>query len=172
MTKWFTVGKITKPHGLQGEVRVFSMTDFPEERFAIGNTLYLDRGNGTDYLPLEINTSRVHKKYQLIRFKGYNHINDVEKWKGLVLKVPEDQLSELSNDEFYYHEIIGCRVITEEDEELGEVKEIIGTGANDVWVVKATSGKEILIPYIPDVVKEVDLEERKIFIHVMEGLLE
>lgn len=172
MTKWFTVGKITKPHGLQGEVRVLSLTDFPEERFAFGNTLYLDRGNGSDFLPLVIQSSRVNKKFQLLRFEGYHHINDVESLKGFVLKVPEEQLSELEEDEFYYHEIIGSRVFTDEGDDLGKVKEILSTGANDVWVVKDRSGKERLVPYIPDVVKEVDNENKKITIHVMEGLFE
>lgn len=172
MTKWFTVGKIAKPHGLQGEVRVLPMTDFPEERFAPGNHLYLDRGNGSDFLSLTISTSRAHKQFQLIKFEGYTHINDVEPLKGFILKVPEDQLTELDEDEFYYHEIIGCRVVTEEDEDLGKVKEILPTGANDVWIVKAKDGKQRLIPYIPDVVKEVDIENQTILIHVMEGLFE
>ena len=172
MTKWFRVGKITKPHGLKGEVRVLPDTDFPEERFSVGNTLYMDRRNGTDLTPLVIATRRKHKQFELLRFEGYCHINDVEPWNGALLKVPEDQLSELEDDEYYYHEIIGCHVITEEGEELGKVKEVLETGANDVWVVKGPQGKEVLLPYIDDVVKMVDIENKTIKVHVIEGLID
>ncbi|HET7616098.1 MAG TPA: ribosome maturation factor RimM [Bacillales bacterium] len=171
MTRWFDVGKITKPHGLKGEVRVIGTTDFPDERFAPGNTLYLDFGKGKDPMPLVIAARRQNKQFELLRFEGYDNINDVEPWKGALLKVPEDQLGSLDEDEFYYHEIIGCLVVTEEGEELGKIKEILATGANDVWVVKG-KGKELLIPYIDEVVKEIDVEAKRVKIHVMEGLFE
>ncbi|HEX6923726.1 MAG TPA: ribosome maturation factor RimM [Bacillales bacterium] len=172
MTEWFRVGKITKPHGLKGEVRVLGSTDFPEERFAAGNTLYMDDGKGGNLVPLVIASRRRNKQFELLRFEGYHNINDVEEMSGALLKVSKDQLSSLADDEFYYHEIIGCLVVTEEGEELGKIKEIIATGANDVWVVKGQNRKEILIPYIDDVVKEVDIEQETVKIHVMEGLLE
>jgi 16S rRNA processing protein RimM len=172
MTQWFRVGKITKPHGLKGEVRVFPETDFPDERFVEGNTLYLDRGNGSDLIPLVIAARRKHKQFELLRFEGYHHINDVEPWAGALLKVSEDQLSELKDGEYYYHEIVGCRVITEEGKELGKVKEILATGANDVWVVKTGHGKEVLIPYIDDVVKAVDVETKTVKVHMIEGLID
>ncbi|MCG3056595.1 ribosome maturation factor RimM, partial [Escherichia coli] len=85
--------------------------------------------------------------------------------------VSEDQLSELEDGEFYFHEIIGCIVKTEEGQELGKIKEILIPGANDVWVVKGKDGKEILIPYIDAVVQEIDVENKEIIITVMEGLL-
>lgn len=172
MTDWFRVGKITKPHGLNGEVRVISMTDFPDERFSKGNKLYLDQGNQEEPLPLVIAARRKHKQFELLRFKGYDHISHVEKWKGAVLKVPGDQLADLDEDEYYYHDIIGCQVVTEEGEQLGKIREILSTGANDIWIVKGTRPKEILIPYIEDVVKKVDVENKIVTIHVMEGLLE
>lgn len=172
MTEWFRIGKIAKPHGLKGEIRVFGMTDFPDERFAVGNTLYLDRGNHEDLLPLVIVSRRKNKQFELLQFKGYDHINDVEPWKGALLKVPGDQLAELQANEYYYHQIVGCLVVTDEGDELGKIREIISTGANDVWVVKGNQGKEILIPYIDDVVKTVDVDNKIVTIHVMEGLLE
>lgn len=172
MTQWFHIGKISKPHGLRGEVRVLGETDFPEERFAVGNTVYLDRHDGQERTPLVIAGRRRNKQFELLRFEGYDYINDVEAWKGAALKVPEDQLSSLEEDEYYYHEIIGCSVVTEEDEALGKVTEVLSTGANDVWVIKGKRPKEILVPYIDEVVKEVDIERKMIRIHVMEGLLE
>ncbi|HET7577865.1 MAG TPA: ribosome maturation factor RimM [Bacillales bacterium] len=172
MAEWLDVGKITKPHGLKGEVRVLATTDFPDERFAEGNMLYLQRGKGEAPTPLVIETRRRHKQFELLRFEGYPNINDVESWKGARLKVPEDELVSLEEDEFYYHEIIGCLVVTEEGEELGKIKEIIETGANDVWVVKRTGGKDLLIPFIDEVVKEINVDEKLVKIHVMEGLFE
>lgn len=172
MAQWFHIGTISKPHGLRGEVRVVGDTDFPEERFAVGNTLYLDRGNGKEEMPLVIASHRKHKQFELICFEGYENINDVEAWKGTALKVPADQLGSLEEDEYYHHEILGCLVFTEEDEELGEITDILSTGANDVWVVQGNRPKDILVPYIDDVVKEVDVEQKIVRIHVMEGMLE
>lgn len=172
MAQWFHIGTISKPHGLRGEVRVMGDTDFPEERFAVGQTLYLDRNNGEESIPLVITSHRKNKQFELICFEGYENINDVEAWKGAALEVPGDQLGSLEEDEYYHHDILGCCVITEEDEELGEITDILSTGANDVWVVQGVRPKDILVPYIDDVVKEVDVEEKIVRIHVLEGMLE
>ena len=91
--------------------------------------------------------------------------------KGAILKVSETQLSKLPKGEYYFHEIIGCVIITEEGEEIGVVKEILTPGANDVWVVKGKNGKEQLIPYIEDVVKDINVSEKVIRITPIEGLL-
>ncbi|GAT42148.1 16S rRNA processing protein RimM [Listeria monocytogenes] len=89
-----------------------------------------------------------------------------------VLKIKEAQLTDLEENEFYFHEIIGCIVVTTDGEELGEITEILTPGANDVWVVKGSDKKEKLIPYIADVVKEININDKKITIEVMEGLLD
>lgn len=170
MEKWFNVGKIVNTHGVKGEVKVVSTTDFPEERYQKGNTLYLFR-NGQEPLGLVIKSHRNHKSFDLLTFEGYENINEVEKFKEGILKVQEDQLQELDEGEYYLHEIVGCRVVTTEGEELGTVKEILSPGANDVWVVKGERGKEYLIPYIEDIVKMVDIEDQLITIEPMEGLL-
>ncbi|GIN18966.1 MAG TPA: ribosome maturation factor RimM [Bacillus bacterium] len=171
MDNWFNVGKIVNTHGIRGEVRVISSTDFPDQRYAPGNTLYLFPGNNQEPTPLTVKTHRKHKNFDLLSFEGYENINDVEKWKNATLKIKEDQLTELPEGEYYFYEIIGCRVVTEQGEEIGAVKEILTPGANDVWVVDGNNGKDILIPYIPDVVKEVSVEKKKIVIDPMEGLL-
>ena len=104
---------------------------------------------------------------------GLENINLVEKFKGGMLKVTMDQLAEdeLAENEYYHLEIIDCEVFSEEGEKIGVVTDILETGANDVWEVKGKGGKMHYIPYIEDVVKEIDVEEKKIIIHVMEGLL-
>ena len=99
-------------------------------------------------------------------------IQDVEQFKGSLLKVTESQLSELEEGEYYFHEIIGCKMFTDEGEEIGTIREILATGANDVWVVQRKIGKDLLVPYIEDIVKEIDIEEKKIVITPMEGLLD
>ncbi|OAO80077.1 16S rRNA processing protein RimM [Anoxybacillus flavithermus] len=169
--KWFHVGKIVNTHGIRGEVRVISRTDFAEERYKIGNVLYIFMENKP---PVEVKVAshRVHKSFDLLTFEGYDNINLVEPFKGAMIKIPETQLQPLNEGEYYFHEIIGCTVVTEDGEPIGEIKEILTPGANDVWVVKRKKGGDVLIPYIDDVVKQVDVENKTITIHVMEGLLD
>lgn len=171
MEKWFNVGKIVNTQGIKGEVRVISTTDFPEERYQNGNVLFLFLPKQEKPIELTIKSHRTHKNFDLLLFEGYEDINEVEKFRDGILKVPESQLGELAEGEFYFYEIIGCLVSTKEGKEVGTVTEILTPGANDVWVVKAENGKEVLIPYIDDVVKKVDLKEKVILIDPMEGLL-
>ncbi|WP_020059177.1 ribosome maturation factor RimM [Bacillus sp. 123MFChir2] len=171
MTKWFNVGKIVNTHGVRGEVRVVSRTDFPEERYKVGNTLYIWQEKSAEPLAVKITSHRSHKSFDLLTFEGYNNVNEVEVWKGSLLKVPEDQLGELAEGEYYYHEIIGCTVVTEDGETIGTIKEVLSPGANDVWVIKQPKGQDILIPYIEEVVLQVNINEQLVIIHVMEGLL-
>lgn len=166
----FNVGKIINTHGIRGEVKVLRISDF-EERFRIGEVIYLEKDRD-EFIPLTIEGHRIHKGYDLLRFEGYNNLNDVEPFKGFHLKISEEQLTELEEDEYYYHEIIGCEVYTIEKQFIGTIKEILSPGANDVWVVKREKGKDVLIPYIEQVVKSVDIEQKKVIIETMEGLLD
>ncbi|WP_067729433.1 ribosome maturation factor RimM [Oceanobacillus damuensis] len=165
----FNIGKIVNTHGIKGEVKVMRISDF-EERFEPGETVYVIK----DEQPIELTiaTHRMHKGFDLVQFKGYDNINKVESFKGCKLKIYEGQLTDLAEDEYYYHEIIGCEVFTNDDRSLGEIKEILSPGANDVWVVKQAKGKDLLIPYIDDVVLEIDTAEKKVVIEPMEGLLD
>jgi 16S rRNA processing protein RimM len=172
MEKWFNVGKIVNTHGIRGEVRVISKTDFPEERYKKGNTLYLFKENEIEPIPLKIESHRTHKNFDLLTFENYTNVNMAESLKGGILKVPESQLGELEEGEYYFHEIIGCTVYTDEGEEIGKIREILTPGANDVWVVKRNGGKEVLIPYIDEIVSKIDVEAKKITITPMEGLLD
>ena len=171
MEKWFNVGKLVNTHGVKGEARVVSKTDFREERYKVGNKLYLFMPDSNNPIELTVKTHRIHKSFDLVTFEGYENMNDIEKMKGGILKVPEGQLTELEEDEFYYHEIIGCTVTTLAGDEIGKVREILTPGANDVWVVQSRVGKDVLIPYIEDVVKKVDVKEKIIIIDAIEGLL-
>ncbi|SFM26840.1 16S rRNA processing protein RimM [Salibacterium qingdaonense] len=169
--EWFNVGKIVNTHGIKGEWKVFPITDFEEERFAQGMVLYLSKGS-MERTPVTVSHSRRHKQHRLLTVEEISSVEEAETWRDAVLQIPETELTELREDEFYYYEIIGCRVYAEEGTLLGEVKEVQSPGANDVWVVEAAGGgSDILVPYIDDIVKQVNVKEKTITIHVMEGLL-
>ncbi|MFH0345648.1 ribosome maturation factor RimM [Bacillus vallismortis] len=173
MTKrWFNVGKIVNTHGIKGEVRVISKTDFAEERYKPGNTLYLFIDGRNEPMEVTVNTHRLHKQFHLLQFKERQSMNEVEELKNAIIKVPEEDLGELNAGEFYFHEIIGCEVFTEDGQLIGKVKEILTPGANDVWVIGRKGKKDALIPYIESVVKHIDVSEKKIEVELMEGLID
>lgn len=166
-----TVGEIVNTHGIRGELKIIPHTHFAEQRFAKGSKLVIVTSNG-ETVDVTIQASRLHKKSYIVAFKELSNINEVEKFKGSLLKIDEEYQDELEEDEYYYHEIIGCVAVTEEGEELGEIIEILAPGANDVWVIKRPKGKQLLIPVIDDVVLEIDVDNKKVIVSLMEGLLD
>lgn len=171
--QWFNVGRIVNTHGIRGEVRVISSTDFEETRFAPGSRLAIFKKDEKKPTWVTVKSSRRHKNFILLAFEGLENINLVEPFKEGVLKVTKDQLAddELGEHEYYYFEILDCKVYSEDGEYIGMVTDILQTGANDVWEIEDEKEKKHYIPYIEDVVKEVDVDNKKITIHVMEGLL-
>lgn len=172
MTEWFFVGKIVNTHGIRGEVRIISQTDFPDERYAPGSVLYAGEERNADKKELIVEAHRRHKNFDLVKFEGLDSINAVESLKGQSLFVTEEQLGELGDNEFYYHEIIGCEVYDENNKLLGKITEILSPGANDVWVVKRKGKKDALLPYIEDVVKSVDPEAKRVDVELLPGLVD
>lgn len=170
--QYFNVGKIVNTHGLRGEVKILPLTDFAEQRFAKGSELFMFMPEDVLMQTVTVATARLHKNVYIVKFANFDHINDVEKYKGAMLKVSAEDREELPEHEYYYSEIIGCEVVTDEGERLGKVSEIMSPGANDVWVVKGEGQEEILIPYIEDVVLHVDVEQKVITVHLLEGLRE
>ncbi|EOT43766.1 ribosome maturation factor RimM [Enterococcus dispar] len=168
---YLNVGKIVNTHGIRGEVRVVSQTDFPEERYQKGATLILFR-EGMPPLELTVASHRQHKNFDLLTFEGYPNINDVEKFRDGILKVAKDNLAALGEDEYYYHQIIGLTVLDENKHEIGKIKEILSPGANDVWVVQRKGKKDALIPYIASVVKAIDLTAGVVEVELPEGLID
>ena len=170
--EWFNVGRIVNTHGIRGEVRVISTTDFEDTRFAVGSKLAVFKKDEKRPIWVTVESVRRHKNFILLTFEGMNNINLVEPFKEGLLKVTVDQLEddELEENEYYYFEIKDCEVFSEEGERIGVITNILETGANDVWEVKGPK-KMHYIPYIEDVVKEIDIDNKKIIIHVMEGLL-
>lgn len=166
---YFNVGKIVNTQGLQGEMRVLSVTDFAEERFKKGSKLALFNDQDQFVMEVEIANHRKVRNFDIIKFKGLYHINDVEKYKGYSLKIAEENLSDLEDGEFYYHEIIGLEVY-ENNQLIGHIKEILQPGANDVWVVQRKGKKDLLLPYIPPVVLQIDIANNRVNVELLEGL--
>ncbi|MFE2776238.1 MULTISPECIES: ribosome maturation factor RimM [Aerococcus] len=172
--QYYLVGKIVNTQALRGEVRVMATTDFPEERFKIGATLAIFNGDKLVEM-VEVDGHRLHKNFNLLHFKGKDNINDVEKFKGFDLKVAgtEREADELDENEFYYDDIIGLEVYTTDETYLGKVREITSLPSNDVWAIqRPNKGKDILIPYIEDIVLEIDLDDNRVVIDPMDGLID
>lgn len=171
--KRFNVGKVVNTHGVRGELKVAAQTDFPEERFGKGSQLVLaDPQDETNELHVSVEGARLQKNVYIVKFKGYDNINEVIAYKGWLLKVADEHRKPLEEGEYYYNDIIGCRVVTDEGEELGTIGEILAPGANHVWVVNRPAGKPVLLPVIDDVILDVDMEEKRIRVHVLEGLID
>ena len=166
--QYYNVGKIVNTHGIRGDVRVMPTTDFVAERFAKGQDLYLQQAG--EPLKLTVESARQHKGFILVKFVGYDNINDVQSFRDHELMVTEDEQQPLEEGQYYYHQIIGLTVKTLEGRELGVIKEILSPGANDVWVVKRTGQSDLLLPVIDDVVKNVDLDKGEVDVELMEGL--
>ena len=163
------VGQIVNTHGIKGEVKVKSNSDFTETRFQPGEQLLVKHNNNTEIV-YTVASYRIHKGFHMLRFEGINNINEIEHLKGdYIYQERDHQDIELGEHEYYYSDIIGCTVFKDDDTPIGRVINIFETGANDVWVVKGE--KEYLIPYIEDVVKDIDIETKTIKITPMEGLI-
>jgi len=168
MEQLLQVGVITSTHGLKGEVKVFPTTDYPE-RFEEIKEVLLDTGRTK--MPIHIKSVRYFKNLVILKFKEFNDINEIEKYKQCSLWVTRENATPLYEDEYYIADLIGCQTFLEDGSYFGELVDVLETGANDVYVIKLESGKEVLIPAIKDCILEVDVESEKIVIHLLDGLL-
>ena len=163
------VGVITATHGIRGEVKVFPTTDDPE-RFSALKDVLLDTGR--EKIPLQISGVKYFKQFVILKFKGYDDINLVEPFRKKSLWVTRENAVPLEEDEYFIADLIGLTVVTEEGETLGELTDVLQTGANDVYQVTTADGKEILLPAIKDCILSVDLSEERMTVHVLKGLLD
>ncbi|RKI29646.1 ribosome maturation factor RimM [bacterium 1xD8-6] len=168
MEDLFRVGVIANTHGIRGEVKVFPTTDDPK-RYEWLKEVLLDTGK--EKLPLEISRVRFFKNLVIVKFKGIDNINDIEKYKGSDLFVTRENAVPLEEDEYYIADIIGAVAYTEDGEKFGILKDVLETGANLVYVI-GHEGKDVLVPAIPDCVKDVDVEGKKIVVHILPGLMD
>ncbi len=164
-----TIGKIVCAHGLKGEVKILSLTDYPA-RFRAGLSICTyPLLPGIDELKIE--SVKGTSKNILIKLKGVDTREDAEKLKGLLVQIPIEKDTPLPEGTYWQHEIIGLKVITVDGKLIGYVTDIMRTGNNDIYVV-ALKEKEYLIPAIKDIVKKIDLKNGLMLINVMDGLLE
>lgn len=164
----FRVGIIANTHGIRGEVKIFPTTEDPA-RFKQLKQVLLDTGK--EWVELDISSVKFFKNLVILKFKGIDTINDVEQYKGMDLYVTRENAIPLEDGEYYLADIIGAKVVTEDGAEFGELTDVLETGANLVYVV-SHEGREVLLPVIPDCVKDVDVDQMRITVHIMKGLLD
>ena len=169
MVEEFQIGVITQTHGIKGEVKVFPTTD-DVKRFKRLEKVTID--SGKKRFEAEIESVKFFKQFVILKFKGFDTIEDIQPYKQAKLLVDREHAVRLRKDEYFVADLIGTKVVSDEGTELGVMTDVIETGANDVYLVKNSEGDEILFPAIKDCVKEVDLENGVITLHVMDGLLD
>lgn len=167
MEELLQVGAIANTHGVRGEVKVFPMTD-DVNRFRELKHVILDIG--TRHRELEITHVKFFKNMVILKFRGYDNINDVEPWKGAPLYVTRENAVECGEDEYFIADLIGLSVVDEEKKTIGEITDVLSTGANDVYVIARQEGGELLLPAIKECILHVDIERRIMQVHVLEGL--
>ena len=169
MEEFFQVGIVTTTHGVRGEVKVYPTTD-DSRRFKRLKEVILDTGK--ERLNLEIECVKFFKQFVILKFKGLDNMSDVEKFRQKSLLVPRSNADRLSRDEYFIADLIGLKVLDEEDSEIGVLRDVMETGANDVYVIDLNDGRELLLPAIKQCVLSVDVEAGFIRIHILEGLLD
>jgi 16S rRNA processing protein RimM len=170
MENLLQVGAITDTHGLRGEVKVFPTTDDSRRYDDLQEVVLLTKEG--DYLTLQVEHVRYFKNLVIVKFKGYDNINDIEKYKKCNLYVTRENAVELAENEYFVADLIGLAAKTDEGEELGTLSDVLTTGANDVYVIRGTDGEELLVPAIHDCVREVNIEEGYVTLHLLPGLRE
>jgi len=161
------VGKFRRPHGIRGEIIMTVLTDYPD-LITPGITLFV----GNNYHQYTIRSIRWHGGDMLIALAELPDRTAVEIFRNIMVYMKAKDIPELPKGEYYSHQMVGMDVITDQDQELGKIKEILITGANDVYLVESADGKQVLLPVIEQVVLNIDHESGKILVHILPGLLD
>lgn len=169
MEQLLRVGVISSTHGVRGEVKVYPTTDDPN-RFKKLKKVVLDTGR--EHLDLEISGVKFFKNQVILKFKGIDNINDIEKYKGKDLLVHREDAVALGENENYVADLIDLKVVTDDGRVLGVLTEVMETGANDVYVIETEEGEELLIPAIRDCILDVDLDKEVMTVHILPGLFD
>jgi 16S rRNA processing protein RimM len=168
--KYLTLGKISRPHGVRGEVRMRIITDYPEQLHDL-KTVYIGMSpDDKDIYPIDLQKVRFHQDYALLTFKGITNRDQVDKFRKKAVMIDIDNAIQLEDGEYYLFQLIGLKVVVDE-QEIGFVKEVIETGANDVYVVKGDQYGEILVPAHEETIIKIDFDTETITMSLPEGLL-
>ena len=168
MEQLLQVGVISSTHGVRGEVKVFPTTD-DVQRFKKLKKVILDTGR--EHLLLEVESVKFFKQFAILKFKGIDNINDIERYKGKSLLVDRENAVKLRKDEYFIADMIGLEVLTDDGQKFGILKDVMETGANDVYIIDSLKHGEVLVPAIKQCILEVDVQNGKMVIHLMEGLV-
>lgn len=169
MEQFFQIGVISSTHGVRGEVKVYPTTDDPA-RFKLLKEALLD--DGRTRRPVQIEQVRFFKRMVIVKFKGYDSLNDAERLRRASLYVPREEAVPLEEDEYYVADLLGMEVVTEDEKPFGRIVDVMQTAANDVYVIKSPRHGEVLVPAIADCILEVSVEENRMKIHLLDGLLD
>lgn len=165
--EFLEVGKIINTHGLRGDVKIVTWTDYPED-FEEIDKVYIRRKTGDEVLT--ITNIKYQKNNIIVKFKEIADINEAEKYKNLVVWADREDLPQLPEGAHYIADLIGLDVVDEDGNLVGKLVDVFNTGANDIYDVKRDGKKNLLLPVIDEVVKDIDLDAKKITVHIMEGL--
>lgn len=168
MEEYLEIGQIVNTNGLKGLLKVKPLTD-DIRRFEELETVYIQKGS--NLVEFKIQEVKYIKSMVLLKLEGIDDINEAEKYKNLYIKINRKDAVELKKNSYFIVDIINCEVYTDENEFLGKVVDVFPTGSNDVYTIKNSEGKEILLPAISEVIKNVDIPNKKIVVHLMEGLI-
>lgn len=163
------VGIITTTHGVRGEVKVFPTTD-DNARFKQLKTVLVDTGK--TQMELTIKNVKFFKNLVILKFKEFDSINDVEKFRQAKLLVTRENAVELKENEYFIADLLDLQAVSDEGEELGVIADVLQTGANDVYVIRKPDTKDLLVPAIKDCIKNIDMEKGVMTIHLLPGLRE
>ncbi len=163
------VGVITGTHGLKGEVKVFPTTDDKARFMDLEDVILI---NGKEEIPLKVEYCKFFKQFVFVKFEGLNDINQVEQYKRCPIMVTRENAIPLEEDEYFITDLIGMTIVDDSGVTIGTLKNVIETGANDVYEVSLEDGGTILLPAIKDCILNVDMEERVILVHILKGLTE
>lgn len=153
-----TIGKIVAPHGVRGDVRVIPLTETPQ-RFFESDSLRIDTVGMK-----KVEFVRWHKQFILIKFSGIDTMNDAETLRNKEIVITMQELGPAPAGRYYVFDLIGLQVFDTKGDNIGELRDVIDTGANDVYIIKTVNNKELLVPAIKSVIQEVDIENKKMII--------
>lgn len=168
MEEYFEIGQIVNTSGLKGVIKVKPFTD-DITKFNNFKTIYVSIKK--ELKEFEIENVRISKNMVFLKLKGIDTIEDAEDYRNLYLKIKRNKDEVLEDGSYYIVDIIGCTVFSDKEELLGKVDDVFSTGSNDVYVVKSDDGKQVLLPAIKDVIKNVDINNKTIIVHLIEGLI-
>jgi 16S rRNA processing protein RimM len=164
---FIVIGKFRRPHGIRGEIVMTVLTDFPE-LISPGKKVFV----GEQHYPYLVKTTRWHGADLLVSLEELPDRTAVEIFRNIMVYMKAEDIPDLPEGDYYIHQLVGLEVITDQDQILGTIKEIIITGANDVYLIESAQGEEILIPAIDQVVLDINQEEGKVLVHIIPGLLD